>query len=62
MCAVPINHGPIWKHSSFSPTVTEILLQVVNPWTKLGLHPTITSTMSNAVYSGSTVTHSASNF
>ena len=45
---MPINHGPIWQHNSFSPTLTEKLLQVVNAWPKHGLHPTITSTMSNA--------------
>ena len=42
---MPTNHGPIWQHSSFSPTVTEKLL---NPWPERGLHPTITSTMFNS--------------
>ena len=41
---MPTNHGPIWH----SPTVTEKLLQVVNPWPKCGWHPTITSTMFNS--------------
>ena len=45
---MPTNHGLIWQHSSFSPTVVEKLLQVVNPRPKNGLHPTIRSTMSTA--------------